>query len=557
MKKIDALILKSFLGPYILSFFVAEFVLVMQFMWKYIDEILGKGFSMLDILELVFYYGLMIVPMALPISILIASVMVFGNLAEKYEMPAMKSAGISLMRIMAPGIVLAMFTFAFSVFASNYLKPVASFQFKKRFEVIRKQKSSLLIEEKVFNEDFDDFVIRVQKKYPNDVDMKEVIMYDQSRPDRTLLNMIKSDSARMFTDSSGRYFVMDLINGNIYQEEPKKRNENGKTSYPLVRTAFGTYHKVLDMSEFTFDKGNLDINRNKEDMLNTFQLMDAIDSLNYKQSEQEKRLNYDYHDLLKVNPDPAYLYKVLNSKVDKSDDGIAENDTIASIIPKSTNAKIDTVQNASLVPDALLKSARDAIVPITATQVNVGIIQKSLQDLSIYKSFRETLDPESSKKVLSRASSIISSRIELAVNVGADRLEFSRMREMYYLRLFQQYSFGFICIVFLFIGAPLGSIIRKGGYGYPFLIAILFYMVFIITTIMGEKLTKNQTYSGFEGAWISTFILAPIAIYVTYKAQKDAKFEALKNAITVIKQFFIKVFSSKNKKKAIENIPSK
>lgn len=549
MKKIDALILKGFLGPYILFFFVAEFVLVMQFMWKYIDEILGKGFSMFDILELVFYYGLMIVPMSLPISILIASVMVFGNLSERYELAAMKSAGISLMRIMASGIILALLTFAFSVFASNYLKPVASFQFKKRFEVIRKQKSSLLIEEKVFNDDFDDFVIRVENKSPNGVDMKEVIMYDQSRPDRTLLNMIKSDSARMFTDSSGRFFVMDLIHGNIYQEEQKKRNENGRTSYPLVRTQFATYHKVLDMSEFTFDKGSLDINRNKEDMLNTFQLLTAIDSIDVKQAAQEQKLNYDFHELLKFDPDPVFLADVLaQNAAEMAKDSLTANqspnaDTLAGTVSYLDGDK----PNKSLVPDNLLSNARESVLPVSSPKPILGVIQKSLQDLSIYSSFVETLDPISEKKVRSRASSIISSRIELAINIEADQKEFNRARQMYFLRLFQQYSFGFICVVFMFIGAPLGSIIRKGGYGYPFLIAILFYMVFIISTIMGEKLTKNQTYTGFEGAWVSTFILAPIAVYVTIKASQDAKFEALKTAFMMIKQFFARFKSSENK----------
>ena len=549
MKKIDILILKSFIGPYILSFFVAEFVLVMQFMWKYIDEIIGKGFSMFDILELVFYYGMMIVPMALPISILIASVMVFGNLAERYEMTAMKSAGVSLMRIMASGFVLALCTFAFSVFASNYLKPIASFQFKKRFEVIRKQKSSLLLEEKVFNEDFNDFVIRIEKKAPNGIDMNEVLMYDQSRPDRTLLNMIKSDSARMFTDSSGRYFVMDLFEGNIYQEEQKKRNDSGKTSYPLVRTKFGSYHKVLDMSEFTFDEGGLDINRNKEDMLNTFQLLRAIDTLNVKQETQDKKMDYDFHELFNMDPDQAFFREAI---IPKSIPFAQRRDTLkvaqSNIIPDLT----EEGPLEGMAPTSPLDNVRAHISQLpTQTIVTNGIEQKQLQNLSVYKNFRETITEPFTKKILSRASSIVTSRIELAINIKSDQKEFNRIRQMYYLRLFQQYSFGFICVVFLFIGAPLGSIIRKGGYGYPFLIAILFYMVFIISTIMGEKLTKNQTYTGFQGAWISTFILAPIAIYVTYKAQKDAKFEALKNAITFLKQFFAKKFSSRNGDKKI------
>ena len=151
MKKLDKFILKSFIGPYVLSFFIAEFVLVMQFLWKYIDDILGKGFSVFDIMELVMYYAASITPMALPISILLSSVMVYGDISEKYELSSMKSAGISLLRVMRPAIFLAVGTAMFSVFASNYIKPVSTFQFKKRFDLIRKQKSTLAIEEGIFN----------------------------------------------------------------------------------------------------------------------------------------------------------------------------------------------------------------------------------------------------------------------------------------------------------------------------------------------------------------------------------------------------------------------
>jgi len=535
------------MGPYILSFFVAEFVLIMQFMWKYIDEILGKGFSVLDILELILYYGMMIVPMALPISILIASVMVFGNLAERYEMTSLKSAGMPLMRIMASGIALSFFTFLFSVFTSNYLKPIASFQFKKRFEVIRKQKSSLFIEEKVFNDDFNDFVIRVDKKDANEIDMQGVLMYDQSRADRTLLNMIKSDSARMFTDSSGRYFVMDLYNGSIYQEDQRKKRDDGTTSYPLLRTSYKSYHKVLDMSEFKFDEGGLDINRNKEDMLNTFQLLDAIDSLDSKRSEFLKNLKYEYHELKNFFPDLQWFKSVLAYQKDTAALQMTTEIVDKRIKNKKlllAESKLDT--NQSIVPKDLLSNARQLLEEQAEQPGIKGIRQSQLFDLSQYKTFRETIDTASYKTIVFRASSIVGARLENALSAMNNNNDIERVKQMYLLRLFQQYSFAFICIVFMFIGAPLGSIIRKGGYGYPFLIAILFYMLFIITSIMGEKLTKNQTYSGFTGAWISSIILVPVAIYVTIKAQKDSKFEALQNAVAYVTAFITKKFGKKD-----------
>jgi lipopolysaccharide export system permease protein len=143
LKKIDKLIITSFIGPTILSYFIATFVLVMQFLWKYIDEILGKGFTILELLELIMYYAVTLIPLAVPITILIASVMVFGDMSEKYELSSMKSAGVGLVRIMMPGFVIAVLIGIYSLFASNFLKPAANLQFQKRLIALRKQKTAL------------------------------------------------------------------------------------------------------------------------------------------------------------------------------------------------------------------------------------------------------------------------------------------------------------------------------------------------------------------------------------------------------------------------------
>ena len=194
LKTIDRLILKSFIGPYIFSFFVAEFVLVMQFLWKYIDELVGKGLSFWFLVELVFYYAVTIIPLAVPITILISSVMVYGDLAEKYEISSFKSAGVSLLRIMRPGIILAIFTFSFSLLASNYLKPKANMKFYQAFENVRKQKPSMTIEEKTFNDDFRGFTIRVGKKLSDGEGIEEVMIFDNSN--RSFLNLTTAKTGK-------------------------------------------------------------------------------------------------------------------------------------------------------------------------------------------------------------------------------------------------------------------------------------------------------------------------------------------------------------------------
>ncbi len=511
IKIIDKLILKNFAGPYIFSFFIAEFTLLMQFMWKWIDDILGKGVGMLEILELIGYHCLWTIPMALPVSILIASVMVYGDLAEKYELSSFKSAGVSLVRIMRPGLMMAVLTFALSLFASNYLVPVANFQFAKRFHAIKSQKSSLAIEEKIFNDDFDNFVIRVESKLPNGRDMKNVYIADQSKADRTMLNVILADSANMYVEPNTDLFIMKLHDGIIYQEEDRKW-KNDRQTYPFIRTSFGYYSKVLDMSEFKLNN-TLDMFRTKEDMMNSFQLLDAIDSLQVKKEYHEGTLNYDYAGVLKANYrlDSLDMYTKL---VDQKSKAQVKMDTLVKESP-----------GKSLVPDNLMQDARASLAAIPANETPNKINQKNIGDLSKYKTFYETLDSSTLAFMFYKVENQVVTRTDFSSNVLYNIQDTQNLKEKLKLKLHQQYAYAFICIIFLFIGAPLGSIIRKGGYGYPLLVAILFYMVFIISAIMGTKLLKTQTFGGVLSAWTSCLILAPFAIYFTIKALNDSRFD--------------------------------
>ncbi len=503
MKIIDKLVIRSFLGPYILSFFVAEFVLIMQFLWKYIDEILGKGFSIFEILELIFYYGMTIVPMALPISILIASVMVFGDMAEKHELPTMKSAGVSLLRIMRGGLILAFLTFLFSIFASNYLKPTASFQFKKRFDIIRKQKSTLTIEEKIFNDDFSNYIIRVNSKNKDGRGMKDVLIYDHTKPDKSLINLISSDSAEMYSTENGRYFIMNLFDGYQYQEDNREKDKSGKIKYPFMKTHFDSYEKILDMSEFFLAEGDLSINRNKEDMLNTFQILKVLDSLKISKDEALEMVKYDYAEISSNGPTTTISNLVM----------LEEKEGLDSL-------KIDSLDNAaSTLP--LKQKIASRSRPNNFSEIK----HLKAASLDTVSRFYEMLGREDLYKVINRAVSVASSRSDIAFTTN-NRIEgVKRSRNAYLLRLNQQYSFATICLIFFFIGAPLGSIIRKGGYGYSLLVAILFYMVFIISSIVGEKLLKNGTLGGVVGAWLSCILLLPFGILFTHKALNDVKFD--------------------------------
>ena len=213
IKKLDGLLVKSFLPPFVVTFFIALFVLVMQTLWLYIDDIAGKGIGFFLMVELVGYMSVSMIPMALPVAVLISSVMVMGNLAERYELSSIKSAGVSLWRTMRPLMVVTLSIGLFSFFCSNYFIPVSNLKFKSRLHDIKNQKPALSMEESLFNQDFQGFSIRLGDKLPDNQTIREVLLYDNTEANKGLLNMVTADSGQMFGSKDGKYFVMPLYNG--------------------------------------------------------------------------------------------------------------------------------------------------------------------------------------------------------------------------------------------------------------------------------------------------------------------------------------------------------
>jgi lipopolysaccharide export system permease protein len=279
MKKIDKLLLNSSLGPFAVAFFIAVFVLVIQIMWLYIDEIAGKGVSVFIMLELVGYMSVSVFPMALPIAVLIASVMVMGGLAERYELSSMKSAGIPLIRVMRMLILLAASVAVFSYVCSDFLIPIANLKFKSRLFDIRKQKPALAIDEGVFNEDFRQFVIRIGDKDPDGETLGDVMIEDQTNLGQVKFSQILADSGQMYTTADKRFFVMNLFNGTQYQEPGNQGPSTTKRRFPFIRTNFKSWSKVWDMREFEMVRTDEDRFSTQRTMLSMTQLRQNVDSL--------------------------------------------------------------------------------------------------------------------------------------------------------------------------------------------------------------------------------------------------------------------------------------
>lgn len=540
MKKIDKLVSGSFVGPYLLSFFVAEFVLIMMFLWKYIDDILGKGFTMIDILELIFYYGVTIIPMAVPITILISSVMVFGDMSEKHELASLKSAGVSLIRIMRPAIYIALGTAFFSIFASNFLKPKANYLFLKRFTALRKQKPAMTIEEGIFNKDFKGFAIRVDSKGDDDQTINDVFIYDHTDNDKTKISLIKSKSGKMYTSEDDGFFVMNLVDGYQYRELASSQGKDKKSKYPFMRTKFDTWNKVFDMSEFDFDANSTNVNPNKEDMLTTPQLLAAIDSVALESKDVQMELMTDYGEILDIYD--VQERKRLKAEETESNLSLEYGGVNPDFKARkdSTKRSPDKVKQEELKRKFANKRDRTSKVDlVNEKMVVLDVIETNTRPDTI-RSLIDIIKSKNKSSIAKQASSNANSRKDQVNSYVAMLNQLNKKKNKYYLRLHQSYSWAMICIIFLFIGAPLGSIIRKGGYGYPLLVSILFYMIFMIMTIMGDKLNRSESINPIVAAWMPCIILAPISIWLTVKALKDSKFKGIGVLVGWVKSKIVK-----------------
>ena len=496
-----------------MAFLVTEFVLVMQFLWKYIDEIIGKGVSLGILLELIFYWSVRIIPEAVPVSILIASVMVFGNLAEKYELSSMKSAGISLTRIMGMGIFIAVMTSMFSLFASNYMKPRANYKFIYRYNAIKRAKPALSIEEGVFNKDFRNITIRVGDKGRDGQTIEDILVYDHSVEDKKRVNVLTAKEGLMYAGESNDYFVMELQDGVQYREmADKKAKPEEKKPLPMMRTKFESWTKIFDLTEFDLEAQNVNLTRKKYDLLNAFQLQSAIDSFDREIVDNDRSNLNNFS-------------RLMNYEMEKPENKANEK-TLPSQVTKAIKSK-----------DEIVKDNREKVKKSKAAPRQTNIAELSNLS-SIIESFdkKEVISPLTTAKHRSERNN---DRLQKSVRME-DGLEHSK--SLYVLRLHQQMSWAAICVLFLFIGASLGSIVKKGGYGYPLLIAIIFFMLFIILNIMGEKLTKSSSIPAILGAWLPYTVLLPTAILLTYKALNDSDFSYLKNLVQGV---YYKLFPAK------------
>ncbi len=287
MKKLNKLVIKSFFAPFAATFFVVLFMLLMQFLWKYIDDLVGKGLEWYVIAELLFYATATLVPLALPLAILVSSIMTFGNLAENYEIVAAKSAGISLHRILRPMIVLAILVSTCAFFFSNYMLPFTNLKMGSLLYDVRQQKPAFYIREGVFYNGIDGYSIKVGSKGQDNSTLRDVMIYDHSSMNgNTKVVVARQGSMRMSDDE--KFLLVSLENGYSYDEQVKSRNMPGQISSQLLRSAFEHYEFRFDLSSFKLSRTNEDLFKDNFQMLNLSQLSSSLDSFNVDKNKRIK-----------------------------------------------------------------------------------------------------------------------------------------------------------------------------------------------------------------------------------------------------------------------------
>ena len=542
MKTIDRLLISSFVPPFIVTFSIAMFVLVMQVLWLYIDDIAGKGLSFFLIIELLGYKCVSLIPLALPLAILISSVMVLGNMAERYELSSLKSAGVPLSRIMRPLMIFAVSSVFFSYFTSNNLIPVANLKFGSRMYDIQKQKPTLRLDAGIFNDDFEGFAIHIKEK-SGDKAIKDVLIYDHSEASKGRLSQIVAEDGEMYATEDGAFFLMNLRNGHQYMESEPSIAEGGR-SYPFIRTNFSSWTKVFDLSEFDLNRTNEELFTSNKSMMTSKQLAIMADSIAIKIRKREVGLYNqmsNYFHFLEVDStllefgevEPAQqknptTYKPDTAQVQKDSiaanqkDSIPPPDKVKEKETKKDANSVKAIEQAQAAGKQNKSPRKD--VKRRNTYEGKALDQKIDKELTEYTTILELFRKKRDRdRILGKAKSSMRSVQAHAESAARslDRMKESRVKHIY--EQHTKYSMAVVCFIFLFIGAPMGAIVRKGGFGYPILISILFFMIFIVLTIFCRKIAETFVLPAAAAAWVPCAVLFPIGLILTAKAMNDSK----------------------------------
>lgn len=454
----------------------------MQVIWLYVDELVGKGLDWFIIAELLFYFSASLIPQALPLSVLLSSIMTFGNLGESYELVAAKASGISIFRMFRPMLVIMLFIGIFGFFVSNILIPQANLKRGSLLYDVRQQKPSLALKEGVFSQDIPGITIRIGKKNERTQELQNILIYDQreSQLQSTIL-FAKSGTMKMSEDN--RYLFLNLYDGSRYEELEKVRGYH--LSRPHTSTYFAEEQICFDMNSFKFNRTDENLFKHHWEMLNVLELQTATDSLDSVATA--KYLS------LKGFVEPYYFFTKYNSD---------------SLKKLGFTAKTVGLNDTSDLADLKMPGA-DAIYTNALNNARTvkNVIEYSLNEFN----------------------------------------ELNRLRARHRIEWHRKFILSVACIIMFFIGAPLGSIIRKGGFGLPIVVSVLMYVCYHIVSLSGEKAAKTLAWAPFQGMWFGIGVFIPLGLFLTWKAATDSGIFEAGSYTKIFRKLFVRPKSESKK----------
>lgn len=450
MNKLDKYVLKSFIKPLIPTVGIMVFFFLMQMVWKYIDDLAGKGIEWYTILELMFYWAASVVPFALPVSILFASLLTFGNFGEHYEMAAMKSSGISLFRGIRSLVILNIFVALGAFYFYNNIIPVANLKGQSLLINITKSKPAFHITPGIFYNGFEGYSIKIgQKQGDQEQLLKDIYIYDHKETKKGNHKVLTAASGNMRTVSGSRFLEIELHNGATYEDIVKKDREE-RLKMPWARSSFDTAFIRFPLDGFS----NEDLYKTRRRdymMLNTKQLLATTDTI---KKQIEKRQAHFENSL-----QGKYKFNYIDA-----DAG-----------------------NTAILHENLMKNLHNGM-RVRASQ---GAIRKARSNLEY---------------------------------IRQQKREMEWRKEQYmrhWIEYYKKYALGVAVLIMFFIGAPLGSIIRKGGIGLPLVISTVAFLIFHILNTTFEKMGREMLMDVVLASWLPSLILAPVALLLTYSASTD------------------------------------
>ena len=477
VKRLHIFMLQTFLPLFAMTFLIVLFIVLMQFLWKYIDQLVGKGLGMDVIGELFFYAALSMVPMALPLAILLASLMTFGNLGEKFELTAMKASGISLIRVMAPLMAVVGMLAVGAFFFQNDVLPKAQVKMWTLLFSVRQKSPEVEIPENVFYDQIPGYNLLVKEKNKETGMLYDVMIYDVNRGDN--VTILLADSAQMAMTPEMSHLYLHLFEGEQFENLREQRTSD--RNVPFRREAF-LDKQILIPFDANFNRLDEQGMRQQYVGKNIVELHQSIDSIGHRVDSIGDMFSRDLRrDASLVLPQPDLT------------------------APARTDGSVD--EYAAKRQEDLRKRAEE--------------LAQATRPLSI-DSVLGSMPPAQAAQLIGQAIGISREHQNVNEFKSLTMDEEKRSIRRHEIELIKKYTLSVACIIFFFIGAPLGAIIRKGGLGTPLVVSIFLFLIYYIFDNTGYKLARDGRWPVEAGIWLSTMVLAPLGAYVTWKAMNDS-----------------------------------